>query len=228
MYITRVLPERGSMAIEGGYFMNSGVLYRMAKRAYERTKTAPSDTARNEDDALTAVLFAAATLEAFITELAFSAEAGTELSGVSSPAASLASVLDEAESSHGSVRLKYLMAKAILSGRPYDKGHAPYQDFNLLFTIRDAILHHKPEKITQDPHRILAALVARGLCEREAPHVKSSWLHQITTQAVARWACNVVCDMVVSLREHFPDDAERTLNPFIFMAFSSNTFDGVD
>ena len=216
------------MKTEGGYFLNSGVLYGIATCAYERTKTAPSDTTTNQDDALTAVLFAAATLEAFIMELTLSAEMGTKLSRVPSLVAPFASVLDEAESSRGSVRLKYLLAKAVLSGQPYEKGLQPYQDFDLLFTIRDAIVHYKPQKITQDPHKIVAALAARGLCEPEEPHVKSSWLHQITTRAVARWACNVVRDMVASLREHFPEDSEKSLNPFMLMAFSSKSFGGVD
>jgi hypothetical protein len=216
------------METASGYFLNSGVLYLVAKQAYERTKSAPSDTAKNQTDALTAVLFAAATLEAFIMELALKAEAGTRLFRTPSPVGCLAGVLNEIESSHGSVELKYLMAKAILSGQPYEKGRQPYQDFQLLFDIRNAIVHHKPEKITQNPHKIVAGLASRGLCEHETPQVKSSWLHQITTRAVARWACNVVRDMVASLREHFPKDSEKSLNPFMLMAFSSKSFDGVD
>lgn len=211
--------------------MNSGVLYNMAKRAYERTKSAPSETAPNQDDTLTALLFSAATLEAFIMELAHNAETGVRLfTPAPSPVSTLARVLDEVESSRGSVRLKYLMAKAILSGESYDKGSKPYQDFELLFTIRDAIVHHKPEKITQEqPHKIVAALAARGLCEREKPHVMSSWLSKITTRAVARWACNVVRDMVASIGEHFPEDADKTLNPFMVMAFFTiKHFDGVE
>jgi len=209
--------------------MNSGVLYNMAKRAYEQTKSAPSETAPNQDDALTALLFSAATLEAFIMELAHNAEAGVRLTpSASSPVPTLARVLDEVESSRGSVRLKYLMAKAILSGESYDKGSKPYQDFELLFTIRDATVHYKPEKITQEPHKIVAALAARGLCERKEPHVKSSWLSQITTRAVARWACNVVRDMVASIGEHFPEDADKTINPFMLMAFNIKHFDGVE
>ena len=100
------------MNLEGSYFMNAGMLYNMAKRAYEQTKSAPSETAPNQDDALTALLFSAATLEAFIMELAHSAEAGVQLSPPApSPVPTLARVLDEAESSRGSVRLKYLQDK---------------------------------------------------------------------------------------------------------------------
>jgi len=216
------------MNVKGGYFLNSGILYRMATRAYEQTKTAPSDKASGQDDALTAVLFAAATLEAFIVELALYAELGTQSSRLSSSAGSLASILDEAESLHGSVRLKYLIAKAVLSGRPYDKGRAPYQDFDLLFNIRNAILHHKPEKIREAPHKIVTALTTRHLCECDDVHVKSNWLHQITARAVARWACNVVRDMVASLREHVPEGSEKTVNPFTLMAFGSDHFAGVE
>jgi len=215
------------MGVEGSYFLSSGVLYMVAKKAYDRTKSAPSDSARNQDDALTALLFSAATLEAFIAELAFYAQSSMRFCPTPSPVQALASVLKEVEASRGSVRLKYLVAKAILSGDTYDKGTQPYQDFDLLFTIRDAIVHMKPERINQEPHKIVAALSARGLCDPEDPHAKSSWLHQITTRAVARWACNVVRDMVNSVRECFPDGAEKTLNPFMLMAFSSSHFDGV-
>jgi hypothetical protein len=216
------------METGSGYLLNSGVLHGIAKQAYERTVTAPSDTAQNQNDALTAVLFAAATLEAFVMELALTAEMGAKLSHTPSPVASLAGVLNEAESFHVSVKLKYILAKVILSGQPYDKGRQPYQDFDLLFAIRDAIVHYKPDNVTQNPHKIVAALAGRGLCEPEQPHVKSSWLHQITTRAVARWACNVVHDMVASLREHFPEDSEKSVNPFMLMAFNSESFDGVD
>ena len=216
------------MGVVGGYFLSSGVLYLVAKKAYDRTKSAPSGSARNQDDALTALLFSAATLEAFIEELALHAQSGMRLFPTASSLQALAQVLKEVEASRGSVRLKYLVAKVILSGSSYDKGTQPYQDFDLLFTIRDAIVHMKPERVTQEPHKIVAALSARGLCEPENHHVKSSWVHQITTRAVARWACNVVRDMVNSVRECFPEGAEKTVSPFMIMAFSSSHFEGVD
>ena len=213
-----------------GYFYNAGVLYRVAKCAYERTESARSDTGRSQNDALTALLFSAATLEAFIAELANVAKkvAGFDPTSSRTLLAALAEVLDEIERSRGSVRLKYLMARAILSGQAYEKGQKPYQDFDLLFTIRDAILHHKPEEITPEPHRIIAGLSSRGLCERSEPHVKRSWLDQIRTRAVARWACNVVRDMVASIREGLPKDADKKPNPLRPLALLCKGFDGVD
>lgn len=214
--------------MEGAYFLNSGVLYRMARNAYERTESAESNTTPTQDDALTAILFSAATLEAFIMELALHAEFGASLCPQPSPVPLLAGILEETEASHGSVRLKYLLGKAILSGQPYDKGRKPYCDFNLLFKIRDAIIHLKPEQIKQEPSKIVAALSSMGLCERDDPNTQSSWLHQIMTRAVARWACNVVVDMVNSITDCFPDDAKNTINPFMMMAFGTGHFERVD
>ncbi|MGB2985248.1 MAG: hypothetical protein WBE26_05140, partial [Phycisphaerae bacterium] len=155
-------------------------------------------------------------------------DVGGKLTSVPSPVGSLAAALEEVESSRGSVKLKYLMAKTILSGRPYDKGRQPWQDFDLLFSIRDAIVHNKPQKMGQDTHKIVAALASRGLCERETPTVKSSWLSRITTRSVARWACNVVRDMEASLREHIPEGRTGEVHPFMVMAFGGPHFQGVE
>jgi hypothetical protein len=44
----------------------------------------------------------------------------------------LASILEEIETNRGSIQLKYLWTKKILTGTTYDKGAQPYQDFDLL------------------------------------------------------------------------------------------------
>jgi hypothetical protein len=212
----------------GAYFLNAGVLYNIAKGAYERTKSAETDTTRGQNDAAVALLFSAATLEAFIMELALHAESGADLCPQPSPLLFLSHVLKETEASRGSIRLKYLLAKSILSGQSYDQGSKPYQDFNLLFNIRDAIVHLKPEQIKPRTHKIVAALSSMKLCSHEDPNVQASWLHQITTRAVAQWACNVVRDMVNSIRDCIPDDAEETVNPYMMMAFGTRHFKGVD
>jgi hypothetical protein len=38
---------------------------------------------------------------------------------------------------------KYLAVAPILSGTTFDKGKNPYQDFALLFTARNAVMHFK-------------------------------------------------------------------------------------
>jgi hypothetical protein len=192
--------------MKGGYFLNSGILFDTAVSAYQRLVPAPSDKAGGQNDALVAVLFSAATLEAFVPELALMAQSDSALFG-DKRLQSVAGVLDEAEASRGSVRLKFILAKSILSGETYDKGQEPYQDFDALIALRDAIIHMKPEQITGEPHKLLQRLRAKDLCEDGQPNLTASWLGQISTRAVARWACNTVVEMVESLMACLPPKA---------------------
>jgi hypothetical protein len=201
--------------MQGGYFLNARILFRIAKEAYKRTEDAPSETASGQDDALVAVLFSAASLEVFIMELALHADFGGKVFDRPPYLSTLADILDEVEASRGSVRLKFLLTKAILPGEPYAKGTLPYQDFDRLFSLRNLIVHLKPEKIESTPPSLAEALAQKGLCEHEEPNVKSSWLDRIATRALARWACNVVADMVDSLRKEFPVDGS-THPPTLF------------
>jgi len=143
-------------------------------------------------------------------ELAFHADAGGKCFDRPPYLSALADILDKAEDSRGSVRLKFLLTKAILPGEPYDKGALPYQDFDRLFSLRNLIVHLKPEKIKPTPAKVADALAQKSLCEHEKPNVKSSWLDRIATRAVAKWTCNVVAKMVGALRKEFPvDDSPR-------------------
>ena len=113
-------------------------------------------------------------------ELALMAESDSALFGRHKPLQLLASILDETEASRGSIRLKFLLTKVVLGSETYDKGSQPYQDFDILFAVRDAIIHMKPEKITGEPHKILQRLRANDLCEAVKPGVAASWLGQIS------------------------------------------------
>lgn len=209
--------------MNGAHFLNSGILFRVAVSAYERTESASSEKAGGQNDALVSILFSAATLEAFVNELALMAKVDSVLCGYK-PYQSIASILNETEDSHGSIRLKFLLSRVILGGETYDKGAQPYQDFDTLFSIRDAIVHLKPEKLNEDPKKILQRLRAKGICMDDEPGVAQSWLAQITTRAVARWACNIVVDMVDSLKACLPPEAQETL---LFRAILSNRYDRV-
>jgi hypothetical protein len=84
--------------MKGGYFLNSGILFRIAVSAYQRLESAPSDKAGGQNDALVAILFSAATLEAFVAELALMAQSDSAFFG-EKLLQSVAAVLDEAEAS---------------------------------------------------------------------------------------------------------------------------------
>ena len=129
-----------------------------------------------------------------------------------------AQAVEETEVSRGSVRLKYILAKAILTGEAYNKGGQPYQDFDLLFSLRDALVHMKPERIPllredEEPRtdKLIRRLSARAACGSQGPRTKSSWVDRVATHSVARWACNTAADMVASiaaaLGDHVRDPA---------------------
>jgi len=153
-----------------GAFLNAGSLYLLAWDACQRLKPVEDQLADSHRDALVAVLFSAATLEAFVSDFSFMART---LGGVHSIPAlkSVAALLDEAEDGHASVRLKYLLAKFLVTGEPYNKGAAPFQDFDLLIRLRDAIVHLKteefspesdapPKRLFQNCNRVARALLA--------------------------------------------------------------------
>ena len=67
--------------MNGAYFLNSGVLYDVAQQAYERTLSADTERAGNQRDALVAVIFSAATLEALVMDLTLKIQISSRLAG---------------------------------------------------------------------------------------------------------------------------------------------------
>lgn len=183
----------------GTAVLNSGALFAIAKRASQRAKEEDGGVFGPVESALVALLFSAATLEGYISEVAFLAAAVDKLTAHPS-LASLASLVDEIEDSRGSVRLKYLMARVALLGRPFDKGAKPYQDLDLLFRLRDAIVHLKPDTLTGSPQKLLEQLRSRRLVELP-PTGRAIWMLTIATPEVARWASETVGNTIRALFE---------------------------
>lgn len=210
--------------VGGGYFGSSSILFGIARAAYERTGVASSERIGGQNDALVAIIFSAATLEAVVMEMALFAEAATNLSSTPSFIHDVANAIHEDENSHYSARRKYITAKTILPGESYDKGAQPFQDLDLLFSLRDHIIHLKPEKITQEPHKLVRRLRAMRLCVDEEPHVRSSWLSQVCTRGVARWACNVVARMAASICESLSQGEENVAAGTEFVTLAMSRF----
>ncbi|HUU83611.1 MAG TPA: hypothetical protein VM243_08920 [Phycisphaerae bacterium] len=187
-------------ALKRAVYFHSGSLFRLACRAYEQTKTAAGDRDSPADGAIVAVVFAAASLEAFVNEVPSCADLFKPLfdqAGV----AGLGKTLHLAESEHASPRLKFQLLKVILSGKPYDEGTQPYQDFGDLLALRDSIIHMKPT-LAGKPGAT-RRLEAKNILSLQPPG-KCSWLHRVNTRAVARWACQVAANMVRSIGDESP------------------------
>jgi hypothetical protein len=146
----------------------------------------------NEFAALSVVLFAAMTIEAFLNELAFLAEGDSRVRA-------LDDALSEVEDSRGSIRLKLVMATVAL-GKPIDKGSEPYQSFNLLFQVRDALVHLKPKVRNliggegMQPAKLLGDLRARGLIGD--PRGQDWFLELLASGALCSWALDTARGVV--------------------------------
>lgn len=194
------------MEIKKNYVFSAGRLFAIAIRAYQRTVEENINAEETMAHAMTAVLLACAALEGYINETATHIhETVTRICNdprietVPELVRTFAKTLDEIERSHSSTCCKYLKGLEILTGEPFNKGQRPYQDFDLLFSIRDCLMHHKLEEISNGPHEIVKCLRSRKLCTEEGD-VKQSWHERVFTPATAKWACNTAVDMINSIQ----------------------------
>jgi len=129
----------------GAFFVH---YYHYVVTAYDaRNRTAAAiaaNPAAMPADALIAIVFAALGVEAFINELAEMAQRDADMYGPglggTATLRDLATTLVEIEDARGPVELKYQMASKILSGRTFDQGAQPFQDFRDLMRLRDALV----------------------------------------------------------------------------------------
>ena len=122
-----------------GTWITAGSVFSIAKDAFERTKAAAGERETGQKDALAAVAFSVAALEAFMNEAAvFSATAQPD----EPPSVrAFVGIMHELERSRLDLRTRFLLARAVFAGEPYNKGAQPYQDFDLLVRLRNAVVH---------------------------------------------------------------------------------------
>jgi hypothetical protein len=185
------------------WYINSGGFYRQAREAASRASLAGH---KAQSEALIAVVFAFIALEAFINELSdFANETPAD-----SPLAAFGSLMKDLNNSRASIGVRFQLAKWILSKEPFDKGQQPYQDFQLLIRLRNTIIHLPPDKaagdppeLPTDPLKFLDALRQKGLTHDSRDAV-ASFLAEIATPEMARWACDTTAAMVRSILEVLP------------------------
>lgn len=201
-------------------FNNVNVFLGAARRAYGRTVRRNIVGRQPPEDAFTAILLSCVALEAYINETSMLINAKPDMVQDVPKVKAFASVLSEAESGRSSIRLKFLLALALLKGETFDKGASPYQDFDLLFVIRDDLMHYKLEAITEsEPHKIIKRMSAKKLCEPKQARA-DSWAVHIATPDAARWACNTAVDMINTIQTALSDEAKKQngVTPLQFMA----------
>jgi hypothetical protein len=134
---------------------NTGALFSLAVDAAKSISAPPR--VGGQDVALVSIVFAAASLEAFLSEAAYLAEFSQHLvnvgAGLGQPkvpepdvVSAFAQIMDDAEDSKASLESKFHFANLVLTGKAYDRGTVPYQDFALLIAARNALAHFKSKE----------------------------------------------------------------------------------
>ena len=213
--------------MQEGYLSSAGSLFATAERAYVRAIQQAIHPTEAQDHSLTSVLLACATLESYINETLMLIPKYARSSRNPKRAEEFAEILREVESSRGSTRLKYLMGLAMLTGHPFDQGKAPYQDFELLFSIRDELMHGKLQTLSSDPHPLVRKLRSKGICA-EDNGVKQSWHGIVFTPDAARWAYNTAANMINAIQAALFETAKEQdgVTPLKFWA--GIKYDGIE
>jgi hypothetical protein len=203
-------------------YVNAGSLFSNAVELCKGLTESVAVQARR--DALVTIILATISTEAFINELHHWAE---DQSGPSAPGwiNALGDVLGEAEKSRSTIELKYQIARFILTGQPFDRGAAPFQDFALLISVRNLIVHSKPQeaKVERDANGKLVWVEPRILCRLQragilsvsdslrdaasrlgAETIISDLLAEISTHSVAKWACRAAAGAVNGVLDSIP------------------------
>jgi hypothetical protein len=104
---------------------NAPTLFSIAIASAKSIVGAPREGGHKE--ALVSVVFAAASLKAFLNESVYLAETTR---GAPPIVSTFAQVMADAEESKTQIQAKFHLGNLVLTSKSYDKGAAPYQDFS--------------------------------------------------------------------------------------------------
>ncbi len=144
---------------------------RIARRARDTAADDPSQ-------ALVGVVFAAAAFEAYLASVVVWAtrRADHDPGPIAAGVTALATVLPQLERDNAQWALKLQAISVFLCGRAITKGMQPFQDLDLLFRIRNSIVHSKltwsltpVDDPDGEPHKLIRELVSRGLITEPRP-----------------------------------------------------------
>jgi hypothetical protein len=105
--------------------------------------------------------------------------------------------MGDADDDHASIDFRVRLAHWIMTGRMMDRGSQPYQDFTLLISLRNDLVHTRPNKLfaygkttMEEAHgRLLNKFRNKNIL---ADDYIASWTHLVQTRAVAEWSARAV------------------------------------
>jgi hypothetical protein len=127
----------------------------------------------------------------------------------------ISSLLSQAEDEHVSFEMKLEIAVVGFTGKLLERNAPAMKETNLLFRIRNALVHLKGEYVdhsTPEPElltrskKIVRDLVGRGILDQACIKRGDHWLDTIANERVAVWASTVPDKFADHLIAAFPED----------------------
>jgi hypothetical protein len=208
-------------------YAQSGLLYNIAKAAYDRMRTSSQ---ASTSDALVAVVFAAASLESFINEMGTMAQEQSSYLLQPSSVSTFAQDFHELDARRGTTAQKFQLAYLLFSGRRIETGTNPYQDFQFLMCLRNDLVHLTPQDefdisgsepvpfTVTPPAKIVDGLRSRQLLAAADADPQLGWISLLSTHETARWACLAARSMVDLIIGVIPACTLKTAATTIFGA----------
>jgi hypothetical protein len=193
--------------------LNTELVFDVALEA-AKSISAPPRTG-GQRSALISIVFAAMSLEAFLNELIELAQDYGDYMEALPAISSFAQLMSDLEKVQGSVETRFNMAHWLLTGRPFAKAEQPFQNFKLLFQLRNDLMHFKPDpRMEEAGPKPAPGIIAKlhGLSilnDSPAPDSNRSWVHSLGTRAVAEWACNTSSRMTADMVSKLPESGWR-------------------
>lgn len=191
-----------------------------SSRLFHIACTAAQRSKESEDDVLVAILFSVAALEALVSDVACVASLPADHGQQDVVCEQLKEQLketprEESDNIHElSKRIKAYFR--ITTGRHDVLGRQPFQDMSLLVALRNAIVHHVPEKtVLADGVRdrdgssktLLTRLEARQIITLTADDDENRWTSIISTYNVALWAASTAAQVGREMAAAAPVDS---------------------
>jgi hypothetical protein len=195
----------------------SNVIWTVAADAAEKaTEQAAVDPHMPVPAAISAIIIAAASTEAFINELGhflttvpvFVADHGAPEQQEWGP---IGHVLKQLEKDHAQAVTKYMTASVLLPGEALDPGRDPLQSYKQLMRVRHEFVHPKPQTeeikdgVRQETDLMQFFIAKQWTVETRAgggPHV-TGYFNRLQTPEVARWACRAAMEIVLNISQRF-------------------------
>jgi hypothetical protein len=191
--------------------------YENAKRADHSAKNAPGG---RTDDVLVAIILAATAAEAFLNDMAGCIRFLAEMPGRPPDEAfnrlsAVGEALNSLEDDRAQTLSKYLVASVLLGCQKIRRESEPFQSFDQVVTLRNAIVHAKP--VSPDdmdaPARVVKSLAQRGLCSPVTENASNlmgmeTWWVVMRTAPVSWWAAKSANRLMLALADSLIDIAD--------------------